>query len=138
MKITNSEEETKTLAFDLAAKAKGGDIFCLSGEMASGKTVFAKGFAKGLEVEDLIASPTFTILGEYDGRIKFYHFDVYRLDGNFDDFVEYLYAGGVCLIEWADLIKPYIPQNAVWIEIMKNHAGENVRRIIFRSGADNI
>jgi tRNA threonylcarbamoyladenosine biosynthesis protein TsaE len=132
IKISKSEEETKSLAFDLAKNAGRGDIFCLAGEMASGKTVFAKGFAKGLGVAELVVSPTFAILGEYVGKFKFYHFDVYRLEGNFDEFAEYLYADGICLIEWADLIKTYIPKKAIWIQIMKSRADENVRKIIIQ------
>jgi tRNA threonylcarbamoyladenosine biosynthesis protein TsaE len=130
VKISTSEEETRDIAFELAINAKSGDIFCLAGEMASGKTVFAKGFAKGLGVEELVVSPTFAILGEYYGRFKFYHFDVYRLGGNFDDFTEYLLSDGICLIEWADTIKPYIPKSAIWIQIMKT---DKVRKIIIRT-----
>ena len=134
-KISKSEDETRKLAAGLARNAARGDIFCLAGEMASGKTVFAKGFAEGLAVAELVVSPTFAIMGEYLGKYKLYHFDVYRLGGDFDEFAEYLYSDGICLIEWADLVKDYIPETAVWIQIIKNRADENVRKIIIRTPA---
>ena len=81
MKIeTMSEQETFHVAYQLAEQVKPGEIFLLEGDLGVGKTVFAKGFAKGLGIEESITSPTFTILQEYkEGRIPFYHFDVYRI-----------------------------------------------------------
>ncbi|MBQ3584157.1 MAG: tRNA (adenosine(37)-N6)-threonylcarbamoyltransferase complex ATPase subunit type 1 TsaE [Lachnospiraceae bacterium] len=122
---TNSAEETFELAYRIGIGAKAGDIFCLNGDLGVGKTVFAQGFAKGLGIEDCINSPTFTIVQEYtEGRIPFYHFDVYRIadvDEMFEiGYEEYFFGEGVCLIEWAELIKELIPDHVTQITISKS------------------
>lgn len=130
-----SEKETKDIAFDLAKNAKEGDIYCLSGDLGTGKTQFSKGFSKGLLIDEDITSPTFTIVNEYDtGRLPFYHFDVYRINDIEElydiGYEEYFFGKGVCLIEWAELIKDIIPKNATWIKISKNlEKGEDYRII---------
>ena len=129
-----SAEDTKQFAYSLGKTAAAGDIFCLSGDLGAGKTVFAKGFAQGLNVMEDVTSPTFTIVNEYCGRLKLYHFDVYRI-ANSDDmydtgYEEYFFGEGVCLVEWAETVKGIIPPNAVWIQISKDLAkGENYRII---------
>lgn len=119
-----NEEETKKIGYDLGLNAKAGDIFCLKGDLGVGKTVFTKGFAEGLAINDHITSPTFTIVNEYTGRLPFYHFDVYRIgdpDEMYDiGYEEYFFGDGVCLVEWAELIEELIPQNAIWITIEKD------------------
>ncbi|MBR1737138.1 MAG: tRNA (adenosine(37)-N6)-threonylcarbamoyltransferase complex ATPase subunit type 1 TsaE [Firmicutes bacterium] len=120
-----SAEETEKIGFDTGKNAKKGDIYCLSGDLGVGKTVFTKGFAKGLGIEEHITSPTFTIVNEYEnGGNKFYHFDVYRINDieeMYDiGYEEYFYGEGICLIEWAEMIEELIPENAVWIEIKKD------------------
>ena len=130
-----SPDETKVLGEEIAKKASKGSIFCLNGELGGGKTVFTKGFAEGLGIDDYITSPTFTIVNEYDGKYKFYHFDVYRIadaDELYDiGFEEYIYGEGVCLIEWAELIKDDLPDTCVWITIEKDlNKGLDYRRII--------
>ena len=132
-----SEKETERIGFDFGKKAKSGDIFCLSGDLGVGKTVFTRGFAKGLEVEEeYITSPTFTIINEYDGRLKLYHFDVYRI-GSLEEmhdtgYEDCFFGVGVCLIEWGELIKDIIPENAVWITIEKDfNKGFDYRKIMF-------
>ena len=120
-----SAEETEKIGFDIGKNAKKGDIYCLSGDLGVGKTVFTKGFAKGIGIEEHVTSPTFTIVNEYEnGGNKFYHFDVYRIndieemyDIGYD---EYFYGEGICLIEWAEMIEELIPENALWIEIKKD------------------
>ncbi len=131
-----SAEETYEYARTLALKASAGDVYCLSGDLGVGKTVFAKGFGAGLGVDEAMSSPTFTILQEYtEGRLPLYHFDVYRV-GDVDEMEEtgfYEYAGGegVVLIEWAELIRDIISDNAVWITIEKDVSkGFDYRRII--------
>ncbi len=130
-----SPEDTQQAGLLLGTEAKRTDVFCLTGDLGVGKTIFTKGFAQGLLLEEDITSPTFTIVNEYkDGRIPFYHFDVYRLkssDEVFDlGFDEYIFGNGVCLIEWADIIKDAIPDNAIWINIEKDLSkGENYRII---------
>ncbi len=132
-----SPQQTESIGFELGQKAKAGDIYCLSGDLGVGKTVFTRGFAKGIGVEEeYITSPTFTIINEYDGRLKLYHFDVYRIGSieEMDDtgYEEYFFGDGVCLIEWAELIEEIIPPDAVWINIEKDlDKGFDYRRITF-------
>ena len=119
-----SEEETKKLGYEIAKNAKAGDIFCLNGDLGVGKTVFTKGFAEGLGITEHITSPTFTIVNEYEGRLPFYHFDVYRI-GDPDEMYdigcdEYFFGEGVCLIEWAELIEDILPDNVYSITIEKD------------------
>ncbi|WP_317368113.1 tRNA (adenosine(37)-N6)-threonylcarbamoyltransferase complex ATPase subunit type 1 TsaE [uncultured Tyzzerella sp.] len=129
------EDDTKEIAYNIAKNAKSGDIYCLCGDLGTGKTQFSKGFSKGLLIEEDITSPTFTIVNEYDkGKLPFYHFDVYRINDVEElydiGYEEYFFGNGVCLIEWAELIKDIIPKNATWIKIYKNlEKGEDYRII---------
>ena len=134
IKETFSDKETFDFACALANEAKTGNVYCLCGDLGVGKTVFTKGFAKGLEIDEHITSPTFTIVNEYEGRLPFYHFDVYRIADPEEmyeiGFDEYIFGEGVCLIEWADMIKELIPENAKWITIEKDlEKGEDYRKI---------
>ena len=128
------EEESFQIAKKLGEKAKKGEIYCLEGELGTGKTVFAKGFAKGLGIEEIVDSPTFTIVKEYQGREKLYHFDVYRIEDVEElqeiGFSEMISGDAVCLIEWASQIEEEIPENAKWITIEKDlEKGFDYRRI---------
>lgn len=120
-----SREDTFEYARALGMKAKPGQIYCLSGDLGVGKTVFAQGFGAGLGIEEPMSSPTFTILQEYnEGRLPLNHYDVYRV-GDIDEMEEtgfYEYAGGdgVTLIEWAELIEEIIPESAIRITIKKD------------------
>ena len=119
---TAGPEETYRIGKMLGQKARPGQVYALTGDLGVGKTIFTKGFAEGLGVTEPVTSPTFTILQSYtDGRVPLYHFDVYRVsdpDELFEiGFDEYLHAGGVCLIEWADLIEDILPDNTVWIKL---------------------
>ncbi|MBO6108295.1 MAG: tRNA (adenosine(37)-N6)-threonylcarbamoyltransferase complex ATPase subunit type 1 TsaE [Eubacterium sp.] len=134
--IIESAGEADTLALGerLGRSASPGDIYLLDGDLGVGKTVFAKGFARGLDIKDTIVSPTFTIVHEYDGRLRLFHFDVYRIgdpDEMYDiGFDEYLYGDGVCLIEWPERVAELIPDTAVRISIEKdNERGFDYRRI---------
>lgn len=134
---TNSAEETFALGKQLGEQAKKGDIFCLSGDLGVGKTVFTKGFAVGLGITEPVNSPTFTIVQEYNGRIPFYHFDVYRIEEpeEMDEigYEEYFFGEGACMIEWAELIEELIPKEAVHILIEKDLAkGLDYRRVTVR------
>ena len=140
---TMSEEETFELGRKLGRGAKAGQIFCLDGDLGVGKTVFTQGFADGLNIEESVNSPTFTIVQIYDeGRIPLYHFDVYRI-GDPEEmyeigYEEYFFGEGVCLIEWSKLIKELIPKEAVKVIIEKNlKKGLNYRRITL-NGYENI
>ena len=128
------EEESFQIAKKLGEKAKKGEIYCLEGELGTGKTVFAKGFAKGLGIEEIVDSPTFTIVKEYQGREKLYHFDVYRIEDVEElqeiGFSEMISGDAICLIEWASQIEEEIPKNAKWITIEKDlEKGFDYRRI---------
>ncbi|MCL1786882.1 MAG: tRNA (adenosine(37)-N6)-threonylcarbamoyltransferase complex ATPase subunit type 1 TsaE [Defluviitaleaceae bacterium] len=118
-----SAEDTENLGFILGQEAKKGDIFCLSGNLGAGKTVFTQGFAKGLGYEGRVTSPTFTLMNEYvGGRFPIYHFDLYRLEGGEEDlesigYEDYFYGNGVALVEWAELAGDAIPKDAIWVKI---------------------
>ena len=136
-----SEESTLDFAKDLGMKASKGEIFCLIGDLGVGKTVFSKGFALGLEIDDHITSPTFTIVHEYEGRLPLYHFDVYRISDEYEmeeiGYEEYFYGDGVCLIEWANIIPEIIPEYAKCIIIEKDlEKGLDYRKITIKEGED--
>ena len=141
MKIleSRSEEESFRIAEELGKKAKAGEIYCLEGELGVGKTVFAKGFAKGIGIDAVIDSPTFNIVKEYQGRFMLYHFDVYRIE-DIDELLEIGFeemTGGdaVCLIEWASRIEEEIPSFAKWIRIDKDlDKGFEYRKITLEEG----
>ena len=122
MKIDSySSKDTMGLGTLIGQEARKGDIFCLTGDLGAGKTVFTQGFAKGVGHEDYVTSPTFNLMNEYTGgRMPIYHFDLYRLAGGDIESIgyeDYLYGGGVALIEWAELAKDLIPPHAIWITI---------------------
>lgn len=118
-------EDTFELGKQLGEKAKPGDVYCLNGDLGVGKTVFTQGFAKGLGIEEAVNSPTFTIVQVYEeGRIPFYHFDVYRI-ADIEEmyeigYEEYFFGEGVCFIEWATLIEELLPKHRTIITIEKN------------------
>lgn len=132
--IVNSVEQTMSLGIQIGEKVNSGDILCLIGDLGTGKTHITKGIAKGLQVEDHITSPTFNIVNEYDGRHKFFHFDVYRVNDPDEieaiGFDEYIFSDGVSVIEWANYIEELIPENHLRITIDKLPAlGVNYRKI---------
>ena len=116
---THNEMETIELAQNLESEKFPNMVICLDGELGSGKTVFTKGFAQALGIEDVITSPTYTIIKEYlSGELPLYHMDVYRLDGNTDGIgiEEYFNKGGVVIIEWSDMIKDILPSERLDIK----------------------
>ena len=132
---TNSEKETFELGKKIGENAKAGQIYTLTGDLGVGKTVFTQGLAAGLGITEPVNSPTFTIVQMYeDGRLPFYHFDVYRI-GDIEEmdeigYEDYFYGEGVCLIEWADLIQEILPPDVIAIEIEKNlEKGFDYRKI---------
>lgn len=131
---TFSPQETEAIGENIGKNANKGDIYCLEGDLGTGKTVFAKGFAKGLDIHEHITSPTFNIVNEYYGRLPMYHFDMYRIScvEELDDigYEEYFFGEGVCLVEWASLVMEAIPSNAKWIKIEKDlEKGLDYRKI---------
>lgn len=132
---TRSAEETFALGKRLGAGATEGQIFTLVGDLGVGKTVFTQGMAEGLGIDEPISSPTFTIVQVYEeGRLPFYHFDVYRIGdiSEMDEigFEDYIYGEGVSLIEWANLIEEILPDNCIQILIEKDlEQGFDYRKI---------
>lgn len=129
------EKDTAKIGEILAREAKPGEIYLLEGDLGVGKTVFAKGFALGLGITEPITSPTFTIIQEYEqGRLPFYHFDVYRIADEEEMFElgyeSYFFGQGVCLIEWASLIQGLLPAECRTIRIEKDlERGFDYRRV---------
>lgn len=132
---SRSEKETYELGVKIGRQAKAGQVYTLVGDLGVGKTVFTKGLAAGLEIEEPVSSPTFTIVQVYEeGRLPFYHFDVYRI-GDVEEmdevgFEDYVYGEGVSLIEWANLIEEILPQHYTEVKIEKDlEKGFDYRRI---------
>lgn len=129
--ISHSAEDTISFAKRYASSLKAGDVVLLNGDMGAGKTVFAKGVALGLGIQDEILSPTYAYMNDYDGKL--YHYDCYRLSGGVQaealGLTDYFYGGGVCLIEWAENIADVLPENCKIVNIKK--LGEGEREIIY-------
>lgn len=116
---TTSPEETMQFAERLGERLESGDVCTLEGDLGAGKTTFTKGLGKGLGVKRTINSPTFTIIKEYQGKVPFYHMDVYRLEDSDEDlgFDEYFSGEGVCVVEWAHFIEEFLPIERLAIHI---------------------
>lgn len=133
---TRSPEETFALGEKIGRQARKGQVYTLTGDLGTGKTVFTQGVAAGLGIREPVNSPTFTIVQVYEeGRLPFYHFDVYRI-GDIEEMEEigyddYFFGEGICLIEWAELIEDILPENRISITIQKDlEKGFDYRRII--------
>ena len=129
---TYSEEETIELAQNIESEKFPNMVICLEGDLGTGKTVFTKGFAKAMEIDEDVTSPTFNIIKEYtSGEMPLYHMDVYRLDGKMTgfDIEEYYTKKGVTIIEWADMIPDYLPEKRLDIRIRNSEEDENKRII---------
>lgn len=116
---THSEEETTELAENFESEKFPNMIICLQGDLGSGKTVFTKGIAKALGIDENITSPTFNIIKEYEGELPLYHMDLYRLEETTEDIgiEDYFSKNGVVVIEWADIIKDKLPEERLDINI---------------------
>ncbi len=135
IKETFSPEETLLFGKELGENAKPGEVYTLIGDLGVGKTVLTQGIAKGLGIEEPICSPTFTIVQVYEeGRMPFYHFDVYRI-GDIEEmdeigYEDYFYGNGLTMIEWANLIEEILPEHYKEIKIEKDlEKGFDYRRI---------
>ena len=127
--ITKNEEETFKVAFEYAKTLKKNDVVLLKGEMGAGKTVFAKGVAKGLGIVDEVTSPTYAYMNDYDGIL--YHYDCYRLSCGEQalalGLTDYFDAGGICLIEWSENILSVLPKDVKEVRI--ENIGNDKRKI---------
>lgn len=133
-----SAEDTHALGKKLGENAKPGDVYTLLGDLGVGKTVITQGIADGLGIKEAICSPTFTIVQVYDeGRMPFYHFDVYRI-GDIEEmdeigYEDYFYGDGLTMIEWANLIEEILPSKRKEITIEKDlEKGFDYRRITIK------
>ena len=136
---SETPKDTYEFGKKLAKDAKPGQVYTLNGDLGAGKTVFAKGFAAGLGIEDTVSSPTFTILQVYDkGKYPLYHFDVYRIadSSEMDEigFDEYVFSDGISLIEWADNIEDILPARYIRVDITRDlDKGFDHRHILVES-----
>ena len=137
---THDPEETFEVGRTIGMNAKPGQIYTLTGDLGVGKTVFTQGVAAGLGITEPVNSPTFTIIQEYeDGRLPFYHFDVYRI-GDLEEMEEngygdYFFGQGICLIEWAELSEEILPEKRIEVTIEKDlEKGFEYRKITIEEG----
>ncbi len=119
--FSNSAESTIKIGKIIGSSLKKGTVIAFKGTLAAGKTTLTKGIAEALQIDEVITSPTFTLISEYDGKLPLYHFDVYRLD-TVEDFLnlgseELVYGDGICVIEWSEKIESALPKDAIIIEI---------------------
>ena len=135
---TGSPEETFELGKKIGSRAKAGQVYTLTGDLGTGKTVFTQGVAAGLGITEPVNSPTFTIVQVYEeGRLPLYHFDVYRI-GDIEEmdeigYEDYFYGSGVTMIEWANLIEEILPQDYQEVQIEKDlEKGFDYRTITIR------
>lgn len=127
--IVRSEKETIAIAQNIESEKFPNMVICLNGDLGSGKTVFSKGFAQAMGIDE-VTSPTFTIIKEYIGELPLYHMDVYRLEDSNENIgiEEYFDKGGVTIIEWADIIKDILPEKR--LDITFKITGENKRVMV--------
>ncbi|HLR35517.1 MAG TPA: tRNA (adenosine(37)-N6)-threonylcarbamoyltransferase complex ATPase subunit type 1 TsaE [Tissierellales bacterium] len=135
----NSLEETKKFGMKLGEILKSGDLISLMGDLGAGKTTLTQSIAQGLEINDYVTSPTFTLINEYEGKLPLYHFDVYRL-GSIDElydlgYEEYFYSNGVTIVEWGDKVLDLLPKDRINIKIEKGKKFQD--RIIYIYGEGN-
>ncbi|WP_026894473.1 tRNA (adenosine(37)-N6)-threonylcarbamoyltransferase complex ATPase subunit type 1 TsaE [Clostridiisalibacter paucivorans] len=130
--ISDSVDKTENLGYELGKSLSRGDVVCLMGDLGAGKTTITQSICRGLEVDDYVTSPTFTIVNEYIGRWDVYHFDVYRIEDEEEmydiGYDEYIYGDGVSIIEWADKIRDILPKERIEINIER--ISDNKRKII--------
>lgn len=118
---SKTPDETFKIGLEISSQIKSGDIFLVNGGLGAGKSVLIRGIAKGLGVTEDLPSPTFTIVNEYSGKFKVYHFDLYRIDAPYElyeiGFEDYIYSDGVSFIEWPSKCGELLPEEAIEIDI---------------------
>jgi tRNA threonylcarbamoyladenosine biosynthesis protein TsaE len=137
--ISHSEAQTRRLGARLGELLARGDIIALQGELGSGKTRWVQGVGQGLQVEQAVTSPTFTLVHEYPGRLTLYHIDLYRIDQAAEALAfgieDYLYGDGVCLIEWVERVAEVLPLDYLWITF--HYLNDTKRRITMQAAGDH-
>jgi len=135
--LTRDPAATRDLAARLAAAARPGDLLCLVGDLGAGKTQFAKGFAVGLGIDDVVSSPTFVLMTEYAGRLLMFHLDLYRLadaaDALAGGLIDERQTEGVALVEWAERLGEALPTGR--LDVLIDGTGDDERRITLRAGS---
>jgi len=134
---THSPEETEALGEQLARGLKPGTVIAFTGDLGAGKTAFTRGLARGLGIPDRVTSPTFTIVNEYEGgRLPLFHFDMYRLSSSDELFdigwEDYLNRGGVCAVEWSEIVEDALDGDAVRVDIRRG--ADDSQRVIAITG----
>jgi tRNA threonylcarbamoyladenosine biosynthesis protein TsaE len=133
--ISHSEAQTRRLGARLGELFEGGEIVALQGELGTGKTCWVQGVGQGLQVDQYVTSPTFTLVNEYPGRLTLFHIDLYRINQAVEALAfgleDYLYGDGVCLIEWAERITEVLPPDCLWITFY--YLDDTKRRITMRA-----
>ena len=134
--VTKSSEETMRVGEKLARSLGVPVVISLVGDLGAGKTTFTKGFAKGFGVKDIVTSPTFTIMNEYDGRAKLYHFDMYRLSSmeeaielGFEEYFDLSRLKGATLVEWAENVEGLLPMRHIEVTLKKGEGDERTIEI---------
>lgn len=134
--MSYNSNETKNLGKKLGKLLREGDLIALDGDLGAGKTCLVQGIALGLNSNDNVSSPSFSLIKEYSGDIPIYHFDLYRLENNerIEDlgYEEYFFGNGVTLIEWAEKIKKYLPEQLMKIKIKMNDKNNHIRIILLK------
>lgn len=130
--FSHNEEELIEWGERLGKLLKKNDVIVLTGDLGAGKTTFTKGIAKGLEIRQMVKSPTYTIIREYEGRLPLYHLDVYRIGNDPDsiDLDEFLFGQGVTVIEWGELLEASLPTQYLAVTILKKNDG---RELVFKA-----
>lgn len=137
--ITNAPQETEALGERLAQKLKPGDVIAYTGDLGAGKTAFTRGLARGLGISTRVTSPTFTIVNEYEGgRLPLFHFDMYRLGSSEElydiGWEDYLARGGVCAVEWSEIVADALETSAIRVDIRRGETDE--QRFITITGVE--
>ena len=134
--ISKSPMDTAAIGDKIGRHLSGGMVICLYGDLGAGKTLFVQNLAKGLDIEEEVTSPTFNLMNVYEGRMPLYHFDLYRLEQEYEledigfyDYVED--PEGIVVIEWADKFGDCLPDDFLLLTIERTDGDDNERRLIF-------
>ncbi len=142
LKITaRNLKDTNDIGCIIGRNIEKGAVICLDGDLGAGKTTITQSIAKGLEINGYVTSPTFNIIKEYEGKLKLFHMDVYRIN-DIEEMIdlgyeEYIYSDGVCVIEWSANIKDILPQNRIDIKMLRDNGEEN-KRILYIDGVGRL